>query len=430
MEEAAGCIPSSTLRPSPSLLPSLCFHPPPTSPALLLLCAPSCGARTIVLCGGDGPGGCKQATRLEPDQAHAQARKWDVCAWNSRSWETMGGSFEGGPGGPQRVGAEIHHHIPACRDYHALFIPFPSSPHLRSNVAHSRVNTHSLIDAPGHPIPAIGFAMDHKQVKVRVVLEEGADGRRAANTIHPIQKAVGERQERSTALGDHIRVGEPHKHAPGHFVHALTLDQQPSSSHPVDFICVTAHLMDNACVFPSNPNICICMEFTDKGSFDGIYKKISTIDIDVVVHVAITDFEGLQLVYLYDAHYLVHRGAAYTVTSDVWSLGISLIELALGCFPFSESDHDDSDLSDFEGTLSPANPAPLPAACPKAKADKAKKDKRKSKGVSLQGGAMTMSILELLQHIVNEPAPQLTPEDRSLKEAQDFPCGLLVQGSQ
>ncbi|KZP33359.1 hypothetical protein FIBSPDRAFT_721078, partial [Athelia psychrophila] len=40
---------------------------------------------------------------------------------------------------------------------------------------------------------------------------------------------------------------------------------------------------------PSAPNICICMEFTDKGSLDGIYKKIGAIDIDVVAHVAIAD---------------------------------------------------------------------------------------------------------------------------------------------
>jgi len=39
------------------------------------------------------------------------------------------------------------------------------------------------------------------------------------------------------------------------------------------------------------------------------------------------------------------------------------------------------------------------------------KDKRKSKGVSLQGGGMSMSILQQLQHIVNEPALRLTPED-------------------
>lgn len=100
-----------------------------------------------------------------------------------------------------------------------------------------------------------------------------------------------------------------------------------------------------------------------------------------------------------------------------------MIELALGRFPFSESEPDDSDLSDFEGTLSPANPGPLP----KSKADKAKKDRRKSKGVSLQGGGMMMSILELLQHIVNEPAPRLTPEDRYPKEAQDFLDGCLFK---
>src|ERR1700761_3299746 len=83
------------------------------------------------------------------------------------------------------------------------------------------------------------------------------------------------------------------------------------------------------------------------------------------------------------------QGAQYTVKSDVWSLGISLIELALGRFPFSESaSDDDSDLSEFEGTLSPARPVPLE----KKKKDNKdrKRDRRKSRGVSLQGGGMTM----------------------------------------
>lgn len=31
-----------------------------------------------------------------------------------------------------------------------------------------------------------------------------------------------------------------------------------------------------------------------------------------------------------------------------------------------------------------------------------------------------MSILELLQHIVNEPAPRLVPEERFPKESHDF----------
>jgi serine/threonine protein kinase len=33
---------------------------------------------------------------------------------------------------------------------------------------------------------------------------------------------------------------------------------------------------------------------------------------------------------------------------------------------------------------------------------------------------MTMSILELLQHIVNEPAPRLTPEGRFPPESEEF----------
>jgi mitogen-activated protein kinase kinase len=118
----------------------------------------------------------------------------------------------------------------------------------------------------------------------------------------------------------------------------------------------------------------------------------------------------------------------------VWSLGISLIELALGRFPFSESaSDDDSDLSDLEGTLSPSRPQPggfisaLPAATARSRRPTAKKDKRRSNGVSLQGGGMTMSILELLQHIVGEPAPRLTPEGRFPREAEEFVDSCLLK---
>jgi serine/threonine protein kinase len=111
----------------------------------------------------------------------------------------------------------------------------------------------------------------------------------------------------------------------------------------------------------------------------------------------------------------------------VWSLGISLIELALGRFPFSESaSDDDSDLSDFEGTLSPARPVPLEKK-KKDKSKESKRNRRKSKGVSLQGGGMTMSILELLQHIVNEPAPKLTSDGRFPKIAEDFVNSCLLK---
>jgi mitogen-activated protein kinase kinase len=131
------------------------------------------------------------------------------------------------------------------------------------------------------------------------------------------------------------------------------------------------------------------------------------------------------------------QGAQYTVKSDVWSMGVSLIELALGRFPFAESDDDDSDLSglsELEETISPTKVRPgsitqLPPrkAATKPKSEKQKKDRRKSKGVSLQGGGMTMSILELLQHIVNEPAPRLTPEDKFPVEAVQFVDACLLK---
>ncbi|KAF9465245.1 kinase-like domain-containing protein [Collybia nuda] len=238
--------------------------------------------------------------------------------------------------------------------------------------------------------------------------------------------------------------------------------------------CHSKYIISFHGAFLADPNICICMEFMDKGSLDGIYKKIGPIDIDVVGQVALAVLEGLT--YLYDVHRIIHRdikpsnilcnsrgeikicdfgvsgelinsiadtfvgtstymsperiqGAQYTVKSDVWSLGVSLIELALGRFPFSESSSDDSDLSDFEGTLSPARPGSIGLGLPpaKSKAKTSKKDKRKSKGVSLQGGGMTMSILELLQHIVNEPAPRLTPEGRYPKEAEMFVDSCLLK---
>jgi mitogen-activated protein kinase kinase len=69
----------------------------------------------------------------------------------------------------------------------------------------------------------------------------------------------------------------------------------------------------------------------------------------------------------------------------VWSTGISLIELALGRFPFAESSSDDSDLSDLEGTLSPSRPGNLQMNLSKASASSlssaaaAEKAGRKSK---------------------------------------------------
>ncbi|KAI0289205.1 Pkinase-domain-containing protein [Russula brevipes] len=270
------------------------------------------------------------------------------------------------------------------------------------------------------------------------------------------------------------------EHVPSHTIMAkkiVLIDAKPSVRKQIlrelhiMHDCHSEYIISFFGAFLSDPNICICMEFMDKGSLDGIYKRIGPIDIEVVAKVAHAVLEGLT--YLYDVHRIIHRdikpsnilfnskgqikicdfgvsgelinsiadtfvgtstymsperiqGAQYTVKSDVWSLGISLIELALGRFPFSESaSDDDSDLSEFEGTLSPSRPVPLEKK--KEDTKERKRNRRKSRGVSLQGGGMTMSILELLQHIVNEPAPKLTPEGRFPKVAEVFVNSCLLK---
>lgn len=70
--------------------------------------------------------------------------------------------------------------------------------------------------------------------------------------------------------------------------------------------CKSKYIISFWGAFLADPNICICMEFMDKGSLDGVYKKIGPIDIDVVGMVALAVLEGLT--YLYDVHRIIHRG--------------------------------------------------------------------------------------------------------------------------
>lgn len=73
-------------------------------------------------------------------------------------------------------------------------------------------------------------------------------------------------------------------------------------------------------------------------------------------------------------------GAKYTVKSDVWSVGLTLLELAIGKFPF---DSDDSSQGPRQAT------GPL-------------------------------GILDLLQRIVNEPPPKLPESDAFPKSLHEF----------
>lgn len=161
---------------------------------------------------------------------------------------------------------------------------------------------------------------------------------------------------------------------------------------------------------------CKCSYSQFSRSLDRISKDFGPVRIDVLGKIAESVLGGL--VYLYEAHRIMHRdikpsnvlvnsrghiklcdfgvatetvnsiadtfvgtstymaperikGSPYTVRSDVWSTGLTIMELAIGKFPFDASDSSAGD----------------------------------------RASAGPMGILDLLQQIVHEPAPKLPKSD-------------------
>ncbi|KAK7185594.1 hypothetical protein DPSP01_013578 [Paraphaeosphaeria sporulosa] len=177
-------------------------------------------------------------------------------------------------------------------------------------------------------------------------------------------------------------------------------------------------------------DVIMCMEYMDVGSLDWVSKTFGPVRVDVLGKISEAVLGGLA--YLYSAHKIMHRdlkpsnilvnskgqiklcdfgvsselegsiaetfvgtgtymaperiqGSPYTVKSDVWSVGLTLMELAIGKFPFGGSD-DDGD--------GPGGP---------------------------QG------ILDLLQQIVLEPAPKLPKSDAFPAILEDMIAKCLMK---
>ncbi|KAJ5306596.1 hypothetical protein PENANT_c031G02655 [Penicillium antarcticum] len=182
-------------------------------------------------------------------------------------------------------------------------------------------------------------------------------------------------------------------------------------------------------------DIVLCMEYMDCGSLDRVSKDFGPVRVDVLGKITESVLAGL--VYLYEVHRIMHRdikpsnilvnsrgniklcdfgvatetvnsiadtfvgtstymaperiqGGAYTVRSDVWSVGLTVMELAVGKFPF---DHSDS----AAGNRASAGP---------------------------------MGILDLLQQIVHETAPKLPKSDAFPPILHDFVGKCLLKKSE
>ncbi|XP_054004771.1 dual specificity mitogen-activated protein kinase kinase dSOR1 isoform X1 [Hylaeus anthracinus] len=207
--------------------------------------------------------------------------------------------------------------------------------------------------------------------------------------------------------------------------------------------CNFAHIVGFYGAFYSDGEISICMEYMDGGSLDLILKKAGRIPEPILSTITSAVLKGLS--YLRDKHAIMHRdvkpsnilvnsageikicdfgvsgqlidsmansfvgtrsymsperlqGTHYSVQSDIWSLGLSLVEMAIGMYPIPPPD---------EKTLAAIfNTPPGQPPAESATTNNASTPTTQSPGHST-GSPRPMAIFELLDYIVNEPPPKL-----------------------
>ncbi|KAI8830245.1 mitogen-activated protein kinase [Chytridium lagenaria] len=171
-------------------------------------------------------------------------------------------------------------------------------------------------------------------------------------------------------------------------------------------ICRSEYIVSSFGAFSHDGYVSIIMEYMDLGSLDGIYRRFGPIPEAVVVRIAVHVLWGL--VYLTEKS-IVHRdikpsnillntrgqikiadfgvskevvntkartftgtqgylaperiqsGQDYSVVSDIWSLGLSLIEMSTGRFPYPPEGHPPMSLFDLISYIGEKPPPTLPA---------------------------------------------------------------------
>jgi len=188
--------------------------------------------------------------------------------------------------------------------------------------------------------------------------------------------------------------------------------------------------------YPSDGEINICMEYMDGGSLDLVLKKTGKIPEPYSRKITYAVLRGLS--YLREKHQIIHRdvkpsnilvnsqgeikicdfgvsgqlidsmansfvgtrsymsperlqGSQYSVASDLWSLGLSLLEISFGMYPIPPPDT--SSLVQLFGQQiledNLISPHPRTPRTPRSP------------------GMKPMAIFELLEYIVNQPPPKL-----------------------
>lgn len=223
--------------------------------------------------------------------------------------------------------------------------------------------------------------------------------------------------------------------------------------------CNSPYIVGYYGAFFSNGDISILMEYVDCGSLDLVLKKAGRLPEPVIARVTGAVLRGLM--YLREKHSIIHRdvkpsnilvsthgeiklcdfgvsgqlidsmansfvgtrsymaperlqGARYAVSSDVWSLGLSLVELAIGRFPIPAPDA--SELALLGPSSAPAivraaahNGWYLPPLAPQFAPPGAAASGSAIGAPAAVSALKPMAIFELLECIVTDQPPSLSP---------------------